>query len=41
MIVVNPPWKLDESLARLLPALCADFGATGSGRARVETLVPE
>jgi 23S rRNA (adenine2030-N6)-methyltransferase len=41
MIVVNPPWKLGESLARLLPALCADFGATGSGRARVETLVPE
>lgn len=41
MIVVNPPWKLDESLARLLSGLCVDFGATSSGRARVETLVPE
>lgn len=41
MVVINPPWKLDEALARLLPALLADFGASDSGRARVETLVPE
>lgn len=41
MIVVNPPWTLADSLARLLPALLADFGASGNGRVRVETLVPE
>jgi len=41
MVVINPPWKLDEALARLLPALLADFGASNNGRIRVETLVPE
>jgi 23S rRNA (adenine2030-N6)-methyltransferase len=41
MIVINPPWKLDESLSRLLPTLLADFGAASTGRVRVETLVPE
>ena len=41
MLVINPPWKLDESLSRLLPALLADFGAASTGRVRVETLVPE
>lgn len=41
LVVVNPPWRLADSLARLLPALLADFGATAQGRVRVETLVPE
>jgi 23S rRNA (adenine2030-N6)-methyltransferase len=41
MIIINPPWKLDEALGRLQPALLADFGATATGRVRVETLVPE
>lgn len=41
LAIVNPPWRLEESLSRLLPALLADFGAAGSGRVRVETLVAE
>jgi 23S rRNA (adenine2030-N6)-methyltransferase len=41
LVIVNPPWRLADSLARLLPALLADFGATAQGRVRVETLVPE
>jgi 23S rRNA (adenine2030-N6)-methyltransferase len=41
LVIVNPPWRLDEALAPLLTALLAKFGASGSGRARVELLVPE
>jgi 23S rRNA (adenine2030-N6)-methyltransferase len=41
LAIVNPPWRLAESLERMLPALLADFGAAATGRVRVETLVPE
>jgi 23S rRNA (adenine2030-N6)-methyltransferase len=41
LVIVNPPWRLEESISRLLPALLADFGASGTGRVRVETLVAE
>jgi 23S rRNA (adenine2030-N6)-methyltransferase len=41
LVIVNPPWRLDEALAPLLAALLAKFGASESGRARVEMLVPE
>jgi 23S rRNA (adenine2030-N6)-methyltransferase len=41
LIVINPPWTMEGSFARLLPALLADFGAAESGRTRIETLVPE
>ncbi len=41
LVIVNPPWRLDAILAELFPALLAKLGADASGRARVETLVPE
>jgi 23S rRNA (adenine2030-N6)-methyltransferase len=41
LVIVNPPWRLDAALERLLPALLAKFGAIATGRTRVETLVPE
>ncbi|HEX6978823.1 MAG TPA: 23S rRNA (adenine(2030)-N(6))-methyltransferase RlmJ [Alphaproteobacteria bacterium] len=41
LIVINPPWRLDQALAELLPDLLRRFGATRDGRTRVETLVPE
>ena len=41
LVIVNPPWRLEESISRLLPALLADFGASGTGRVRVKTLVAE
>lgn len=39
LLVVNPPWKLDEDLALLLPDLSHRLGATGP--AGVRWLVPE
>ncbi len=42
MIVVNPPWKLDETLRDLLPRLHAALqGGEHAGRAGVSWLVPE
>lgn len=41
LVVVNPPWRLDEALGRLFPDLLARFGAQASGRTRIEMLVPE
>jgi 23S rRNA (adenine2030-N6)-methyltransferase len=44
MILVNPPWGLDEELAILLPALAArlaDVSARHAGGARLEWLVGE
>jgi 23S rRNA (adenine2030-N6)-methyltransferase len=41
LVIVNPPWRLDAVLADLFPALLAKLGASASGRARVETLVPD
>ncbi|HZF26135.1 MAG TPA: 23S rRNA (adenine(2030)-N(6))-methyltransferase RlmJ [Steroidobacteraceae bacterium] len=41
MIVVNPPWKLDESLRQLLPDMWRSFGAHKGGGIRCDWLVPE
>ncbi|MGE5518180.1 MAG: 23S rRNA (adenine(2030)-N(6))-methyltransferase RlmJ [Bacteroidota bacterium] len=40
LVLVNPPWKLDEALATLLPWL-AEVLAPGQGFARLEWLVAE
>jgi len=40
MIIMNPPWKLDESLQTLLPVLQRALAAR-SGTTRCEWLVPE
>jgi len=40
LAIVNPPWRLDETLDAVLPALHAVLPGTGGG-ARVEWLVPE
>lgn len=40
LVLVNPPWRLDESLAVLLPWLTAVL-AGGQGGHRLEWLVPE
>jgi 23S rRNA (adenine2030-N6)-methyltransferase len=40
LVLVNPPWKLDEALAALLPWLAAAM-APDEGSTRVEWLVPE
>lgn len=40
MIVINPPWKLDETLNRLLPELLAVLRAGELGQTRLEWLTP-
>jgi 23S rRNA (adenine2030-N6)-methyltransferase len=40
VIVVNAPWKLDEELALLLPALATRLGLGSWGHGKVEWLVP-
>ncbi|HYH22760.1 MAG TPA: 23S rRNA (adenine(2030)-N(6))-methyltransferase RlmJ [Azospirillum sp.] len=40
MAIVNPPWRLDETLGALLPAVHAALPTTGGG-ALVDWLVPE
>ena len=40
LLIVNPPWKLDETLRGLLPALHAALPSTG-GEGKVDWLVPE
>jgi len=40
LILVNPPWQLDEALADLLPALHGILGASGGGT-KLEWIVPE
>ena len=40
VIVVNAPWKLDEELALLLPALAMRLGLGHWGLGSVEWLVP-
>ena len=38
LIVVNPPWRLDQELAVLLPALAHALGRNGAGRFRLDWL---
>ncbi len=38
MIVVNPPWKLDETLGRLLPELLRCLRVGDAGQTRLEWL---
>ncbi|HUM91416.1 MAG TPA: 23S rRNA (adenine(2030)-N(6))-methyltransferase RlmJ, partial [Candidatus Competibacter sp.] len=38
MIVVNPPWKLDEALGRLLPELLRCLRVGDAGQTRLEWL---
>lgn len=40
LVLVNPPWKLDEALSNLLPWLAAVL-APGTGGHRLDWLVPE
>lgn len=40
MLVINPPWQLDERLRSALPWLAAQLGVDGEGRWRVEWLAP-
>lgn len=40
MIVINPPWKLDETLRRLLPELLAVLRTGAPGQTRLEWLTP-
>jgi 23S rRNA (adenine2030-N6)-methyltransferase len=41
LVVVNPPWLLDERLSDLLPALHRLLSPQGLGGSRVEWLVTE
>jgi 23S rRNA (adenine2030-N6)-methyltransferase len=41
VIVVNPPWQVDEALRDALPALAGHLGERGADAARVEWLVGE
>ncbi len=41
LIIVNPPWQMDEKLRVLLPQLLAGLQPGGEGKTRVEWLVPE
>ena len=41
LVLVNPPWGLDATLAALLPKLLDVLGATRGGGAHVDWLVPE
>ena len=41
LVIVNPPWLLDERLAQLLPQLHLLLSPDGLGGANVEWLVPE
>jgi 23S rRNA (adenine2030-N6)-methyltransferase len=40
MIIINPPWKLEETLHRLLPELLAVLCTGEPGRTRLEWLTP-
>lgn len=41
LVLVNPPWPLEEKLRGLMPALAEILGAERGGGASVEWLVPE
>jgi 23S rRNA (adenine2030-N6)-methyltransferase len=41
LVTVNPPWRFDEDLRTILPALHAVLAPDGAGRTRVELLAGE
>ena len=41
LAIVNPPWRLDQDLRAIFPALRAVLAARGAGRTRVEFLAGE
>jgi 23S rRNA (adenine2030-N6)-methyltransferase len=41
MLLLNPPWQLDERVKALLPILHRVLSPTGAGAQAVEWLVPE
>jgi len=41
MLVVNPPWRLDQETKPWLEWLAQKLAVTGAGKARVDWLVPE
>jgi 23S rRNA (adenine2030-N6)-methyltransferase len=41
LIVVNPPWRLEQELSVLMPALAQALGAAAAGITRIDWLVPE
>ncbi|HXQ63852.1 MAG TPA: 23S rRNA (adenine(2030)-N(6))-methyltransferase RlmJ [Steroidobacteraceae bacterium] len=41
LLIINPPWQLDELLAPVLPWLKERLAPTGRGRSRVSWQVPE
>lgn len=41
LVLINPPWPLDQKLAELMPVLADILGAERDGGARVAWLVPE
>jgi 23S rRNA (adenine2030-N6)-methyltransferase len=41
LILVNPPWTLENELSSLLPALAAILGREGKGAHRLDWLTPE
>jgi Ribosomal RNA large subunit methyltransferase D, RlmJ len=40
LIIVNPPWTLENDLSALLPALSAILGPVGKGGFRLDWLPP-
>jgi 23S rRNA (adenine2030-N6)-methyltransferase len=41
LILINPPWRLHDELAGLLPALAAILARDGAARARLDWLAGE
>jgi 23S rRNA (adenine2030-N6)-methyltransferase len=41
LVIVNPPWQLDERLRGLLPVLHRLLSPDGAGSAGAEWLLPE
>ena len=39
MIIINPPWQLDETLSHLLPELLQELRIGNDGQTRLESLV--
>jgi 23S rRNA (adenine2030-N6)-methyltransferase len=38
LVLINPPWRLADELAQLMPAMAAVLGRDGAGRARLDWL---